>query len=102
MRRYQDHVENSKHMVHVMFFTKDDCKVQVILTNDISTSTLLDSFDISVCAVAWDLVKQQFCMDDDVSDDVANGVMHLRNTVNKHTVAERVAKYTGRGFALSE
>jgi hypothetical protein len=80
-------------VLHFVHPTKKT-RVQVILCKEHDIRTVLNSFDYSFCAVAWD----GHSIRSDYFDDIRNGFGRILNETR--LLPSRTEKYTARGFLV--
>jgi len=87
----------------ILYFTKNDKKIQFILTSDIPREDLLTAFDLSVCRVAWD-PEHEFATSvpqalQDANNKRADCIYQSDDVFSERT-RERLKKYQDRGFKI--
>lgn len=100
---FPDYMKNRsmEYVLHIMQFTKDDITVQVILTADVPMKTILSSFDISVCKIAWIPSHIGFYVDPTADADIeSNRALFVNNHYDDARKQERIDKYKSRGFDI--
>lgn len=93
----------AEQIIHsILYFSKDDKKVQIILTSDITRDELLENFDMSVCGIAWDpetgyatSLPQALYDAKHKRTDYKRSLEHVTERTN-----ERIKKYRERGFKI--
>jgi len=88
----------------ILYFKKNDRTVQVILTADVSVGDVLDTFDMSVCKVAWDPehaygISAREALKD-VGDMRVDYLCAMDDTPATIRQSKRMDKYIARGFKM--
>lgn len=105
-KRIDDYIEKKNEddqlIFNIMFFVKDNKKIQIILTSDVPRTELLDRFDMSVCAIAWDPITEfSTSLPQALYDAKHKRTDYKRSTQPLSLRGEkRVQKYKERGFKI--
>jgi hypothetical protein len=88
-----------KYLINVLYFEKDNQKLQIIFISKINNiQTFINTFDISVCSIAWDIRQQNYIVDNIVRQGIEKNIMWKQT----HGTLQRFFKYKKRGFNFIE
>lgn len=106
-KHYMAFRDSCPYIMRIFHFTSEKCKqrIQIIFTADVPPATILDTFDLSGCKVAWNPTGRFNLTPPEILDQLAKepSVMYIKTPsvkLDDERTRQRIAKYQRRGFTI--